>query len=174
MPLCPSATAGRDPAALPAGALELARSRCREDAPGRCPCVRVREPFPSYVAIRVENTAFILYVFLRVLASSPRSGYCQPYFLRPVESVAPRHRRFPTAVSPGCESVAVRGCARGPSAFSRLSAEALSRSACGDMHGGEGGTGVTGEGWRGRGELLGNFALATLYPWGCVAPAPSS
>lgn len=33
---------------------------------------------------------------------------------------------------------------------------------------------LAGEGWRGRGELLGNFALATLYPWGCVAPAPSS
>lgn len=77
---------------------------------------------------------------------------------------------FPRQSQLGCESVDVLGAPL----LSLVCLPRLSRSACGDMHGEEGGTGVTGEGWRGRGELLGNFALATLYPWGCVAPAPSS
>lgn len=71
--------------------------------------------------------------------------------------------------------VGTRMCVLGAPLLSLVWLTRLSRSVCGDMHGaGGGGTGATGEGWRGRGELLGNFALATLYPWGCVAPAPSS
>lgn len=61
-----------------------------------------------------------------MLASSPCSGYLELYFLRSVESVTPRCYRFPMAESAPAESRVVRGCARGPSAFSRLSAEALS------------------------------------------------
>lgn len=99
--------------------------------------MRITESFPSCVGIKSRKKWLPFYsvcvsagAFLLPLRALATVGFVShpPSVERSV--AAPRGCRFPTAqdcrVAPARESVAVHGCARGPSAFSRLSAEALS------------------------------------------------